>query len=201
MAAGAMSRDLRVIENGAKQDRSVVIRDLYLARYDELVRLARLLVKPSEAAEEVVQEAFARTYAAWDRVTDQTDPYGYVRTCVVNLSRQNMRRRAIVARHPEPPPTSAPAAEDLALARSASADVFAALDELPARQRACVVLRLYEGCSVAETASLLGIGEGSVKTHTHRGRAALDERLRPHHRPGDGKSEPSKVPPRAGSYE
>lgn len=161
----------------AADHRSIVLRQVYVDRYDELVRLARLLVQPRAAAEEVVQEAFARTYAGWDRIQNRTDVFGYVRTCVVNLSRQNMRRRSVVARHPDPRPLPTPPAEDLALERAGTEELYAALAKLPDRQRSCVVFRYYQGCSVAETAELLGISEGSVKTHAHRGCAALAKRL------------------------
>ena len=55
--------------------------------------------------------------------------------------------------------------------------MLAALDRLPSRQRAVLVLRYYGELSVAETATALGISAGSVKTHTHRGLAALQAAL------------------------
>jgi RNA polymerase sigma factor (sigma-70 family) len=57
--------------------------------------------------------------------------------------------------------------------------VLAALRSLPDRQRDCLLLRYYLDLSEAEIAATLGIGTGSVKTHAHRGLAALADRLRP----------------------
>lgn len=184
-----MGYPLKLADSYPEEGRDVVIRDLYLGSYDKLVALASLLVKPQAAAEEVVQEAFARTYAGWDRVEDKANPYAYVRTAVVNLSRQNMRRRAIVRRHPPPPPATAPGADVESAAAQLRRDVVDALQALSVRQRECVVLRYYQGCSVAETAVLLGISEGSVKVHAHRGRAALVERFARDFSPVEGRAD------------
>ncbi len=59
----------------------------------------------------------------------------------------------------------------------AGLDVHRALLELPARQRAAIVLRYFDDLPVAEIAGLLGCGEGSVKTHLARGRSALARKL------------------------
>ena len=56
-------------------------------------------------------------------------------------------------------------------------DVVAALRRLPVRQRECLVLRYYLDLSEAEIAAALGISTGSVKTHSHRGLAALEKTL------------------------
>ena len=55
--------------------------------------------------------------------------------------------------------------------------VLAALRSLPDRQRDVLTLRYYLDLSEAEIAQTLGITPGSVKTHAHRGIAALAERL------------------------
>ena len=83
-----------------------------------------------------------------------------------------------VARKPTPDGSScAPASTSTGVEdRSALVD---ALQQLPARQRAVVVLRHWLGLSVAETAAELGISEGTVKSHTSRGVAALQQALAP----------------------
>jgi RNA polymerase sigma factor (sigma-70 family) len=55
--------------------------------------------------------------------------------------------------------------------------VAAALARLPRRQRECVVLRYWLDLSEPEIAASLGVAVGSVKSHLHRGRAALETHL------------------------
>jgi RNA polymerase sigma-70 factor (sigma-E family) len=152
--------------------------DAALARVFEvngpgLVGLARLLLDDRAQAEEIVQEAFVRTYAGWWRVRDQDDPLPYVRQTVVNLARGGLRKRrtrrsAVLER-----PAEVPSAEATADARRRDRAVDAAVRALPRRQRECVVFRYYLDCSLAETASALRISVGSVKQHVHRALGSL----------------------------
>src|SRR5688500_4276395 len=83
------------IEAGVRADEA--LRSAYATEYARLVGLARLLVDRREDAEEVVQEAFARTWARLGRV--QGDPLPYLRRAVVNQSRGRLRRRRTVEAH------------------------------------------------------------------------------------------------------
>jgi len=150
---------------------------VFRREYARLVALARLLVDRQVEAEEIVQEAFVRALAGWERLEQREDPLPYVRRTVVNLSRDGLRRRRTVRRAALP-----------AIGRAAAADVGVVLDEdqrelaaalrsLPERQRECVVLRYLLDLSTAETATTLGITGGSVKTHLSRGLAALEAAL------------------------
>ena len=73
---------------------------VYRSHYGALVGTARLLLDDRESAEEVVQEAFARTWAAFDRLRDPGDPLPYVRRAVVNLARSGLRRRRTARKTP-----------------------------------------------------------------------------------------------------
>jgi RNA polymerase sigma-70 factor (sigma-E family) len=143
-----------------------------------LIRLARLLLDDRRDAEEVVQEAFVRTLVAWDRLNDRNDPSPYLRQVVVNLSRGRLRSRQVAKRHPHEVGPDAAAAEYHAVANEDQREVLAAVRALPERQRECVVLRYHLDCSTRETATLLGISEGAVKTHLHRGLAAIEATLK-----------------------
>jgi RNA polymerase sigma-70 factor (sigma-E family) len=150
-----------------------VLADLYVAQYTRLVGLARLLLDERGLAEEVVQEAFARTYAAWPRIRRTDDPLPYVRRTVVNLARGGLRRRGAARRAVAPRPEDAPSAEAGALVDERRREVAEAIRALPRRQRECVVLRYFVDCSTAETAEALGVSEGTVKQHLHRALHAL----------------------------
>jgi RNA polymerase sigma-70 factor (sigma-E family) len=149
-----------------------VLQRVYATEFARLVGLARLLVDRREDAEEVVQEAFARTWASLARVRGD-DPLPYVRRAVVNLSRGRLRRRRTAAAHRPDASPDAESAERSAERRSSGRAVVDGLALLPRRQRECVVLRFYADLTVPDIARSLGVAEGSVKSHLHRAMATL----------------------------
>ena len=144
---------------------------LFNAQYRPMLRLAAWLTGSEPAAEDIVQDAFVRLARA--DLTAVTNLQAYLRSTVVNLTRSRGRRQALVRRHRvtelrvTPGPESLLADEQLAFA----------VDALPTRQRECVVLRYTDDLTVADIAAALGISEGSVKTHLHRGLSSLSETL------------------------
>jgi RNA polymerase sigma-70 factor (sigma-E family) len=158
------------IELGARAQ--VALRRVYETEFTRLVGLARLLVDRREDAEEVVQEAFARTWAKLPRVQGD-DPLPYVRRAVLNLSRGRLRRLRTVRAHRDDRPVDAESAEQGAVRHASDRAVVVGLGRLPRRQRECVVLRFYADLSVPDIARSLGVAEGSVKSHLHRAMTAL----------------------------
>ncbi|MBA3653455.1 MAG: SigE family RNA polymerase sigma factor [Actinobacteria bacterium] len=147
---------------------------LYHREYQSLVRLASILIDDRASCEEIVQDAFVRTLVAWDRLRDSAKGPQFLRSAVLNGARSQLRRRAVVRRHPQAAP------QPYASMESASVDhhiLVRELRRLPGRQRDCVVLRYYLDLAERDIAATLGISPGSVKTHLHRGLAALAEHL------------------------
>ena len=101
----------------------------------------------------------------------------YLRRTVINLSHGHHRHLRVVRRQPAPTPGTSPAADVDAVRRDGQRQVAVAVRALPTRQRDCIVLRFYADLSDTEIADTLGISAGSVKTHLHRARAALADRL------------------------
>lgn len=142
------------------------------SRWSPLLRLAYAVTGDVGRAEDVLQEAFARLCTRWSRLREE-DPDGYVRRMVVN--------EAISAgRRPWGRETPAAGAADQRPASSAEIDrvddraaLAQALTDLPARQRAVVVLRYVEDLSEVQVADLLGCSVGTVKAHASRGIARL----------------------------
>jgi len=97
----------------------------------------------------------------------------------MNGSRSRLRRRGVRRRLDAAAPVTTESAESAALRSENQREVLDALRDLPTRQRECLVLRYYAELSEAEVAAALGISAGSVKTHTHRGIAALERALEP----------------------
>jgi RNA polymerase sigma-70 factor (sigma-E family) len=150
---------------------------LYDGHYAELVRVAVLLVRDRETAEDVVQDAFVQLCRRWDRLDDPGNAVGYLRTSVLNGARSALRRRGVARRHAAAeaerrPGSSPPADEGVADGEQRDA-VLRALQRLPRRQREVLVLRHYLDLPEGEIAGLLGISRGSVKTHASRAATAL----------------------------
>ena len=154
--------------------RQDALTELYLRHYSPMVRLAVLLTGDQQTAEDVVQDAFAGMYLAWDRLRS---PDAALRAAVVNGSRSVLRHRVVVDRNPPEAPRDVPSAEHGAMIRIELSAVVAALGTLSRRQREAVILRYYADLPEAETAAAMGIRPGSVKSHVHRGMAALRREL------------------------
>ena len=159
--------------------------DLYAAHWAPLVRLAWLLVRDQQVAEETVQDAFVAMHARWPKLRDEGAALAYLRRSVVNGSRSVLRHRVVADRHlarESASPTSPwratdTSAEDRAVARVEGEHLLTAIGGLPRRQREVLVLRYYLDLSEAQIAEALGISPGSVKAHAHRGLAALRDRM------------------------
>lgn len=157
-------------------ERSYAVEALYRTHYVAMARTARLLTGSRDEGDEVAQDAFVALYQSWDRIRDRERVVAYLRASVVNLARGRVRRASLARRHPpvpEPPvdpPEPGPGTRELAALR-------AALTALPARQREAVVLRFYAGLDEHETAAAMGISPGALKSHLHRAKTALGQKL------------------------
>jgi RNA polymerase sigma-70 factor (sigma-E family) len=145
------------------------------ARSAWLRKVAYLLCGDWHRADDLVQTAITRLYANWPRAARAANLDGYARRTLVNtfLAEQRTswwRRVDLRGIDHDPPPAAGP---DL----DAGLDLQAALDRLPARQRATVVLRYFGDLPVAETARALGCSEGTVKSQTAKAVETLRELL------------------------
>jgi RNA polymerase sigma-70 factor (sigma-E family) len=141
-----------------------------LARGDALHRTAFLLTRDHALAEDLVQTALAKAWPAWRRIRD--DPEPYVRRVLVNTYSSWWRRRW-TGEQPTAELPEGPAGTDHGDAVATRAGVLAALGALPRRQRAVVVLRYFEDLTEAQTAELLGISTGTVKSQAAKALARL----------------------------
>ena len=150
-----------------------VVTEIYHGHYNQLVRLAVLLVHDVQTAEEVVQDAFEAMHLASKRLRDSEKALQYLRQTVVNRSRSVLRHRKVVDMHAPKPAPDEPSAEHAALALLERSAVAAALRSLPERQREAIALRYYADFSEADIAKAMGISKGAVKSHTARAMSSL----------------------------
>jgi RNA polymerase sigma-70 factor (sigma-E family) len=158
-----------------RPERAEELSRLFEAHYADAVRLGFYLTGSWAVAEELAQEAFPRLWRRWGGLRDPRAALGYLRATVVNLSRSSLRRRLVELRHQRRVDEQAREPDPIA-----RVDIARALAKLPARKRACVVLRHLVDLSVEETAAVLGISAGSVKSQTHRALRLLEAALSDH---------------------
>ena len=161
---------------GWSADRAVT--ELYSLHYRALVRLAALLVRDVQTAEEVVQDSFVAMHGGWQRLRDAEKALAYLRQAVVNRSRSVLRHRTVVDKNMQKAPPDMPSAEHGAFILLERSAVVAALRGLPDRQREAVALRYCLDMPVDEVAKAMGISQGTVKSATSRGIAALGRMLK-----------------------
>lgn len=137
--------------------------ELYREEYGAMVRFAHLLTSSNEVAEELVQDAFVQLRRSWGRAAN---PPAYLRVTVANNCRSWHRRQALELRRRPPPAGPADLGAD---------EMWDAIQTLPFRQRAAIVLRFYEDMSEAEAAEVLGCRPGTIGSAVHRGLARLRE--------------------------
>jgi RNA polymerase sigma factor (sigma-70 family) len=139
--------------------------------FERLVRACLLLTGSAAEGEELAQEAMARVYERWDRVSVMDDPEGYLYRTALNLHRNALKRLVVAARRQalrEPPDDA-----DLTDRRL---DLRRAIRSLPRAQREALVLVEWLGYSAEEAGRLLGIDPASVRGRLHRARQSLRQR-------------------------
>ena len=145
-------------------------------RSTALRRTAFLLCGDWQRAEDIVQTALVKLYVSWHRVHRDGNIDAYVRTILTRTAIDEFRR---AHRHRE---TLMDAPPEVPARQSNSEDVIdvqRVLDQLPAGQRAVIVLRYWEDLSITETAQTLRISEGTVKSQTAKALTSMRKLLGP----------------------
>lgn len=150
-------------------------RDFVAMRSAALQRTAFLLTGDWGLAEDLVQTALVKTYLAWRGLGGVAAVEPYARRVLVNTASRWWRRRwrrehatAVLPDRPVADGTEAWVERDR---------IWRLITSLPVRQRAVLVLRFYEDLTEAETARLLDVSVGTVKSHTARALSSLRQKL------------------------
>ena len=148
------------------------------ARQRALQRTAWLLTGDWALAEDLVQTALVRSWPRWERIRRRDDPEVYVRRAMVN-SWVSWRRRRWWGERPTDAVPDVQAVGDVAAEAAVRVTVQRALGSLTARQRAVLVLRVFDDLPEAQVAQVLGCAPGTVKATLARAVARLraDPRL------------------------
>jgi RNA polymerase sigma-70 factor (sigma-E family) len=159
-----------------RQDKDAEFSAYMAARQPSLLRTAYLLTGDRHTAEDLVQTSLAKLYLSWDKVERREVVDGYVRRILVNehnsLWRRAWKRREVSTDAPPELAAVVDAPDD-----GSSAALWQFVQTLPRKQRAVVVLRYYEDLSEAETADILGVSVGTVKSQASRALANMRARV------------------------
>lgn len=151
--------------------------DFYRREFPRAVGLALALTGDGAVAEDLAQEALVTAHRKWDRIRNYDNPGAWVRRVLTNRAISHHRRRRsqwrtirrwaareqLTTTIPELPPDTD--------------ELWAAVRELPGRQARAIALFYVDELSLAEIGEVLGCAPGTVKTHLHRARTRLGERL------------------------
>ena len=146
------------------------------ARSAALHRAAYLMVGERQLAQDLLQEALTKTYVAWPRLRDPSKAEAYTRKVITTTAISWFRRKSWLGEPPtETLPDAATTGHDDSVAQREW--LWAALQALPPRQRAAIVLRYYEDLTEAQTAAAMDCAVGTVKSQASAGLAKLRTQL------------------------
>ncbi len=157
-------------------DRVGALEELYVRNAPAAMRLAYFLTGNRDQAEDLVQEAFVRVAGRFQHRRVPENVHAYLRRTIVNLFTSQLRRRRLertwLQRQTVELATTGPADGTL------RDELWRALELLPYRQRAAVVLRYYEDLSEREAAGILGCSSGALNQLVVRATATLRTQVR-----------------------
>lgn len=151
-----------------RSERETAMTKLFRERREPMSKLAYVLTRDPDFADEVVQDAFLNLHRNWARVEH---PAAYLRTAVVNGCHSHHRHLRVVREAPvhRPLPLVQPEPTDSAL--------DAALARLPFDQRVVLALRYHDDLNDLEIAAALGVRRSTVRTRAHRALARLRQEM------------------------
>jgi RNA polymerase sigma factor (sigma-70 family) len=163
---------LEPVHSDSLEDAAVSFGDFYATHHDSVARALSVTLGDDHLATEAVDEAMARAYQRWEHVRQLDSPGGWVYTVGLNWTRSLLRRsfrsKTTLGRGSE---------SDIAATQCADPDLDRALRNLSIDQRAVVVCRHLIGYSELETARVLGIRPGTVKSRLNRALTGLRSSL------------------------
>ena len=161
------------------RSQSLDFTDFYREARDKCLRTVLVSVGDQDAAQDLVDEAFARACASWRTVSKHPAPAAWVVRTALNANISRWRRRHREVPVPDPGLVADLPAVPWASGGPGDPRIRAALMRLPARQRQVVALRLFLDLDTRCTAQVLGIAPGTVKEHLGRALASLRDDLKP----------------------
>ena len=141
----------------------------FRSNYSRVGRMVYLLTGDASEAEDLAQEAFARVFERWEKISLMENPEGYLFRVALNLQSRWLRKTGPISTLPSDPPV----VTDQSASADAALDVLEALRRLPNDQRQALVLAEWLGLSSAEIGRLLDVAPTSIRGRIFRARRSL----------------------------
>ena len=156
--------------NGVGDDERDRFVQWYAESHPRVVTSLLLISGDVDVAHEVADEAFARAYLHWGRVSRMDSPTGWTCRVAFNVLRRRGRRaqleQSVLRRRPDVPDVPPPAGE-----------AWEAVGKLPPRQRTTVVLRYVADLTEGEIAGFMGVSRSTVSSALAAARRSLGRML------------------------
>ena len=173
MSGQSLARALPLEPAAAPRDRLASLFDVH---YDRLYRLARRLAPTKDDALDLVQETFLRAARSPQSIPTSSQEEAWLVRVLVNIRRDQWRKKLIRDHHDKAEPAaSTPDPEAALIVKNM---VWQALNILPPRRRAIVVMYELEGLAIPCIAALLGITAITVRWHLSVARRDLTSELK-----------------------
>ena len=170
---------LAAARQSVDETRSDRMAELFQAHHQGLYRLARRMSGSADEARDLVQDTFVRAARAIGSVpAGEAGEKAWLMRVLINICRDGWREQARTRRRQAeaPPRTEASAHPERAFI--AHDTVWRALQQLPPRQRAAIVMYELDGVGIREIAAALGVTAVTVRWHLSRGRRQLAKTIR-----------------------
>lgn len=153
-------------------DDPLLFADFCRSHWSRLLVVLTLETGNAAVAEELAQDALARSYLHWRKIQRMDAPEAWLYRVALNLGRSYLRRKAAERRALARLRSEAEPVDPVTM-EFVGTDLTTALRRLPARQRQAVILRHYLDMSIDQAARSMDCPHGTVKTLTRRGLLTL----------------------------
>ena len=174
----SLRQDVSMTVTGRSQAR-VFVEELYLRHHTEIYAYLTRMLRDPELAADLAQDAFIKAYRAYDTLEDPAHARAWLYQIAHRVALDELRRRKIIRFLPWTGESrgSSPSAEHLAMETRLTGDLQRALDRIPERQRAALLLAEVHDLTGLELAAALGVSHVAARALLTRARESLRQAL------------------------
>jgi RNA polymerase sigma-70 factor (ECF subfamily) len=178
LAERSLRQDVSMTVTGHTQARAFV-EELFARHHNEIYAYLTRMLRDPELAADLTQDAFVKAYKAYETLEDPAHARAWLYQIAHRVALDELRRRKIIRFLPWTGESrgSSPSAEHLVMETRLSGDLQRALDRIPERQRAALLLAEVHDLTGLELAAALGVSHVAARALLTRARESLRQAL------------------------